>query len=238
MADSSGWITIKQMTNEILFETGHDMGMYKKFFHHIINGVRELNKFHYDNVKTTKVTCNSIGVIDFPSDYVNFVNISMNFGGLLYPLTRQDAIVRTTTLVNGAETLDSSIGEGVSLDKGANYRYSTLGAKNDYYYTIVERDNSIIVVNTPTRTFFLQYISSGIDLEDGNDTQIPQKIKEALKQYVMYKNILMDKDSDKRLIQIYKQEYNEEVSKLKFLELPTGAELLDIIYGTYSEIRR
>jgi hypothetical protein len=238
MADSSGWITIKQMTNEILFETGHDMGMYKKFMHHIINGVREINKFHYDNVKTEKVTCNSLGYINLPSDYVNFVAISMNYGGLMYPLTRQDGLVRTTTLENGAETQDSDIGEGVGLDKGSNRRYATLGAKNDYYYTIIGRDNTILVNETPTRTFFLQYISSGIDLDDGNDTQIPKKIKEALKQYVMYKNILMDKSSDKRLIPIYKQEYNEEVSKLKFLELPTGSELLDIIYGTYSEIRR
>jgi len=238
MAHTSGWITIKQMVNEILFETGMDTGYYKKCMHHVINGVREMNKFYCDGVKTEKVTCDSIGVIDMPSDYVEFVRLSFNYGGLMYSLTRRDDIVKTTTLSEGDETLDSDIGEGVALDTGKDYKYATTGGKNDYYYTIDVENDRFIVRGIPTRTLFLQYISSGIDLDDGNGTNIPVKIKEALKSYVLYKNALMDIKADKRLVPLYKQEYNEEVSKLKFLELPTGDELLDMIYGTYSEIRR
>ena len=238
MSDTSGWITIKKMTNEILFETEMDIGFYKKCMHYVINGVRELNKFHYDNIKTIKVVCNSIGVIDFPLDYISLVKLSFNYGGLMYSLTREDNIVRTTTLENGDETLDSDIGEGVALDTGKDYEYATVGGKNDYYYTLEERNTRFIVRDIPTRTLFLQYISSGIDLDDGNGTNIPVKIKEALKSYVLYKNALMDVNADKRIVPLYKQEYNEEISKLKFLELPTGDELLDMIYGTYSEIRR
>ena len=46
MANSSGWLTIKQMRQEILFETEREQGFYKKCMHHVINGVRDLNMFH------------------------------------------------------------------------------------------------------------------------------------------------------------------------------------------------
>lgn len=238
MADSSGWITIKQMTNEILYETDRDLGFYKKCMHHVINGVREMHKFHIDNVKTTKVTASSVGAIDFPSDYISFIGLYIDYGGLLWSLTRQDKIIPTTTTSLGAETLDSDIGEGKDLDTGGDYKYATSGGKNDYYYKIDEDENRILVRNIPTRTLFLQYISSGIDLDDGNDTQIPVKIKEALKMWVMYRDSVMSKNADKRLATFYENEYNKEVSKLRFLELPTADELKDILLSTYSEIRR
>jgi hypothetical protein len=240
MADTSGWITIKQMAQEILFETGRDPGFYKRCMHHVINGVREMNKFHYDNVKTTKVTANSLGIIDLPSDFIKEIRLAMNYGGLMYDLTRQDMMVRTFTDndSDGSLSLDSTIGEGVALDKGGDYQYRTLGAKNDYYYTFDYTNNRILVRNTPTRTLFLQYISSGFNETDGNGTSIPVKIKEALKSYVLYKDALMSDRGNKQLVGIYKQEYHEEVSKLHFLELPSAQELQDILYSTYSEVRR
>lgn len=238
MSDTSGWVTIKQMTQEILYETDRDRTFYKKCMHYVINAVREINKFHIDNVRTTKVTCNSIGVIDLPTDYIQFVRLSMSYGGVMCPLTRDDSIIRTTTEVNGDETQDSTIGEGVRVDTGGDYVYSTIGAKNDYYYTIDERNSRIVVANLPTRTLFLQYISSGVDLTEGNSTTIPVKIKEAIKYYVLYKDALNSDSGNKQLVGIYKQEYNEEISKLEFLELPTAEELEDILYSTYSEIRR
>lgn len=240
MADLSGWLTIKKMVKEILLETGRDEGYEKLCMHHVINGVRELNIFHYDNVKTSKVTANSLGMIDLPSDFIKEVRLSMNHGGLMFPLTRQDDIIRTTTLESGAYTVDSDIGEGVALDDGGDYRYATMGAKNDYYYTIDHRNSVIIIRSIPesTRTFFLQYISDGIDTSDGNSTLIPVKIKKALKYYVMLQDAIMNDTIDKRLVSLYERNYNGAVSELNFIELPSATELEDMIYATYSEIRR
>lgn len=238
MADSSGWITIKQMVQEILFETDRDQGFYKKCMHHVINGVRDLNMFHFDNIKTVKVTCNDIGVIDFPSDYVQYVALSINDGGKIWTLTRQDDLVRTTTESQGEEALDSTIGEGLSIDTGANQGYKTTGGKNDYYFTVDERNNRFIVRSIPTRTLFLQYISSGIDLDEGNGTTIPVKIKQALKLWVMYQDTMMSDKSNKNLLGMYYDMYKQEISKLRFFELPTADELRDMIYSTYNAIRR
>jgi hypothetical protein len=239
MAHSSGWISIKNMTKEILLETGRDMGEYKKLMHYVINGVRDLNIYHYDNVKTVKKICNDIGVINFPSDYVSFVSLAMADGGLIWTLTRRDDLIRTTTELNGDETLDSTIGEGVDIDTGTNYGYKTIGGKNDYYYTLEEENNRIIVrpVST-TRTFFLQYITSGIDLDDGNETTIPVKIKEALKYWVLYKEAMNSDSGNKNLVAMYKNEYREEVSKLRFLQLPTADELRDMVYANYERLNR
>lgn len=238
MADISGWITIKQMVQEILYETDRDEGFYKKCMHHVINGVREINQFHYDNIKTVKVTCDSNGIIDMPTDYVQFVRLSMNYGGLMYPLVCQDKMVRTFTEEDGDETIDSDIGEDKNLDTGGDYVYSTTGAKHDYYYTIDEREHRIVVGNLPTRTLFLQYISSGIDLTDGNGATIPLKIKQALKWYVLYKDALASDFGNKQAYGLYKQEYEEELNKLHMLNLPTADELLDILYETYRPLRR
>lgn len=238
MADSSGWITIKNMVKEIIFMTDRDMGFYKKCMHYVINGIRDLNMFHFDNVKTVKVTCNDIGVIDMPLDYVSFLALSINDGGTLWTLTRRNDLVPTTTEVEGEETLDSDIGEGVELDTGESHGYKTTGGKNDYYYTIDERNHTFIVRGIPTRTLFLQYISSGIDLDDGNGTSIPVKLKKPLMWHVLYMDGLLSKGGDKNLALVYKREYEDAIAELDTLDLPTASELRDMIYEGYRSIRR
>lgn len=194
--------------------------------------------FHFDNVKTTKVTCNDIGIIDFPSDYVKYVALSINDGGLMWTLTRRDDLVRTTTESGGDETLNSTIGEGVSIDTGTDLGYRTIGGKNDYYFTVDERNNRFIVRGIPNTTLFLQYISSGVDLAEGNQTLIPVKIKQALKLWVMYQDAMMNDKANKNLVVLYYDMYKQEISKLKFFDLPTADELRDMIYSTYNVIRR
>lgn len=236
MADSSGWITLKQMTQEILFETGRDQGFYKRCMHHVINGVRDLNLFHFDNVKTSKHNVTDLGVISMPTDYVSLIALSMTDGGQMWTLTRNDKLIRTTT----DDDLDTDIGEGVAIDTGANRGYKTVGAKNDYYYTIDERNDTFIIRPLPsvTKTFFLQYISSGVDLESGTATRIPQKLKESLKYHVLLSEAIMHDKGDKRLVGLYEDQYEKAVSKLDTLDLPTADELRDMIYETYQNIRR
>jgi hypothetical protein len=236
--DSSGWITIKNMVKEILLETGRDEGYYHLYMHHVINGVRELNTLYTDSIKTVKVTANSLGVINLPSDFIQEVQLSINYGGTLHPLTRRDDIISTTTLVNGEETLDQDIGEGIALNTGGDYGYKTTGGKNIYYYTLDKRKNRIIVRDIPTRTLFLQYVSSGISVDEGNSTFIPVIMKKALKFYVMFQDCLMNDNADKRLCQLYERNYYSAANELHFLGLPTASELEDMIYETYTEIRR
>jgi len=236
MADSSGWITLKQMTQEILFETGREQGFYKRCMHHVINGVRDLNLFHVDNVKTSKHNANALGVISMPTDYVNLVALSMTDGGQMFTLTRNDKLIRTTT----NDALDTDIGEGVAIDTGINRGYKTTGGKNDYYYTIDERNNTFIIRPLPaiTKTFFLQYVSSGVDLATGTSTQIPQKLKESLKYYVLLNEAIMHDKGDKRLVGMYEDQHEKALSKLDTLDLPTADELRDMIYETYTNLRR
>jgi hypothetical protein len=43
---------------------------------------------------------------------------------------------------------------------------------------------------------------------------------------------------NKSLVAMYKNEYREEVSKLRFLGLPTADELRDMIYANYERLPR
>lgn len=236
MANSSGWLTLKKMTQEILFETEREQGFYKKCMHHVINGVRDLNMFHVNNVVTAKYNADTLGMIDMPADFVNIIALSMQDGGQLWTLTRNDKLIPTTT----GSTLDTDIGEGVSIDTGVDRGYKTIGGKNEYYYTIDNVNNRFIIRPLPdtTKTFFLQYVSSGIDTTTGNAVQIPQKIKESLKFYVLLQDAIMNDKTDKRLVGLYEDQYKKAISKLRFLEMPTGDELRDMIYETYQNVRR
>jgi len=238
MADSSGWINLKQMTQEILFETGRDQSFYKRCMHHVINGVRDLNAFHFDNVVTSKHTADALGIIDMPSDFVSIIALSMTDGGQMFTLTKNDKLIRTTT--GDPETLDSDIGEGVDIDTGANMGYRTIGGKNDYYFTIDERNTRFLIRPLPAtdKTFFLQYISSGVDLTTGTSTNIPVKTKEALKYYVLLQEAVMNDYANKSFVGLYEDQYKKAVSKLRFLDLPTADELRDMVYETYENVKR
>jgi hypothetical protein len=240
MADSSGWTNLKGVVQEVLFETGRDQGLYKKYMHLAINGLRDLNMFHFNNVKTVKVTANDLGVIEYPSDWVGFVKLSLDLNGELYPLTERCNLIPTTTTEEGDEVLDSDIGEGVSPDTGQTlyYGYQTVGGKNDYYYALDDRNTRIIVRGVPTRNLFLQYTTSGVDTDDGTETNVPQKVKEVLKLYILYKDALTNDKANKNLYGMYKSEYREEVSKLHMFELPSTDELRDMVYECMGAVKR
>src|SRR6056297_1451707 len=110
MADTSGWITLKSLVEEFLFEGEFDRSLYKQFMHYAITGMRDLHQFHVDSVKTIKVTMNDLGLISLPSDYINLVRLSVDHEGKLWPLTRRDDIIPTTTEVSGDATQDGNIG--------------------------------------------------------------------------------------------------------------------------------
>lgn len=224
----NNWVTLKDLVKEIIFETDRDDGFYKKCMHFVINGLREMNKFHYNNIRTIEVTSSSVGILPLPGDYIEIVALSFAYGGLMYPLTRKEYMI----------TPENESSDPTYLDTGGNYLYSTGGGKNDYYYVIEERNNRIIVANVPTRTLYLQYISSDVGYHDSRNNYVPIKLKEALKYYVLYKEALTSDYGDKQLVQLYKREYEEEVSKIEFLSMPTAYELLDILYETYRPLRR
>lgn len=224
----NNYVSLKDLVKEIIFETDRDEGFYKKCMHHVINGLREMNKFHINNVRTVRVTCSPVGIIPLAGDYIQLVGIYVAYRDTLYPLTRRDDMI----------TPENESGDAAYLDTGGNYSYATVGAKNDYYYTVEERDNRIVVANIPTRTVYIQYISSDVGYRDSRNNHVPIRLKEALKWYVLYKDALASDYGDKKLVGLYKREYEEEVSKIRFLDLPTQNELLDILYSTYSFVRR
>lgn len=233
MADTKGLITLKNLVEELIFKQKKDRSYYKRYMQFAIDGMRDFSLFHSKAVTTKKVEMNDIGIVTVPTDYLSFIDIAMPYGGTMWSLTRRDDMIQTTTLVNGDETYDEDMGEGVELSSTGGYGMNAKGGKNDYYYTFI--DNSRIMVrNTPTRTLFLQYISSGVNLDSGSQTYIPVTAKALLHRYIMKEEILFNEKANKQLIDYYRKEYNREVAKYRALTRMNDTELKDLFYSTMS----
>lgn len=233
MADINGLITLKSLVEELIFKQKKDKSYYKRYMQFAIDGMRDFSLFQSKAITTKKLTMNNLGIITFPTDYLSFLSLSMPYGGKMWTLTRRDDMVSTTTIENGQEVYDSDMGEGVALSTGYDRGMATTGGKNDYYYTILD-NRRIMVRNTPVRTLFLEYISSGVDLEAGNQTYIPVIAKAIIQRYIMKEDVLFNDKADKRLIEIYRRDYNIEVAKYKALTRMTVDELKDLFYSTMS----
>ena len=101
-------------------------------------------------------------------------------------------------------------------------------------------NRKFIIIGLPHKKWGQQVtlVIEGNPLESSLKAQLILKLKDVLKLYVLYRDCLMNDKADKRMLQIYKTEYREELSKLRFLEIPTADEIRDMIYRNYEIMRR
>lgn len=206
-----GLIRISDIVHEALWLSGRDENYYKRFLQHALNGYRELSKFHIkDSVKTVRLMPDSMQIVDFPDDMVNWVKLSVNVGGMKETLTYRGDMVNTTTISSGQETR-STYGEGAVLGVGGNSMPG--GIENIYGYFTVDYEARRFLLYMPTVTpVYLDYVSVGIDSE--ND-YVPVIVKDCLVAYIMYKDSYFDNKSLMNDKLFKKNVYDEEVSKLR-----------------------
>jgi hypothetical protein len=197
-----------------------------------LDACREIHMFHTEKHKIVKVNVNTdTNTVDWPDDYLGLVRLAVPIGGRLWPLTREDEMVPTTTLVNGQETLDKTAGEGVLMDQGQSFGYATHGGKNKYYYTYDEDNRRFIINGVNPRNVVLAYTSSGI--EDEN-TLIPIRFKNPIHYYATWRLYLRDDSGDLKKADYFKDLYEQEIAKLKAYESPTLDEIYDALLSGYS----
>jgi hypothetical protein len=230
---TEGVVTLKQIVKSALWQAKRPPSDYRMFYELAYRGYRELRLHHVqEGVRYAKLTPNSINCVDFPEDLVEFVGIGVPVNGKLVPLTRNDDIVITTTLVGAVETQNSTSGEGVDIiDSNTTGFYAKGGINYDGYYK-VDWENRRIMLNSVTRTeVILAYVSSGTNAE--GETYVPVKYEPALIAYIVWQDSRYD---DKRIAiaQYFEQQYNKEILNLD--EGPTLQELLDTWISTYSDL--
>ena len=235
--DTSSVVTLKDLVNTILFNTGRDQSDYFHIYNYVISAIREINMLHASDFKVVKLTVNqNTFTIDWPDDYLGLVYLGIPVGGKIHTLTRKDELITTTTWVNGQETLTTEQDEGVRADFGQRSGYGATGGKNIAYYTS-DKKNRRFFINGLRLQFaevILGYKTSGVSDEN---TLIPVTYLMAIQQWVEWRIAQRADSRNLKEADYFKKEYEQEISLLKAFESPTMDELYDAYYsaciGTY-----
>jgi hypothetical protein len=142
-------------------------------------------------------------------------------------------MIPTVTLQSGAETQDSTIGEGKSLSTGEDDGFSTRGGMNDYYYRVDKKERRILVNGLPRPTVYLAYVSSGISIS-ADEVFIPVECKASIETYILWQDALFNTQINKAAIGEYKRMFREEEMLLRSLQFPTVDQIMDIFYSSYT----
>lgn len=250
MAHSPGLVTLRYCVMNTLNELGdYSMTWYNKYLQLAIDAFRTLNMKHIQSVKIVYLPVDAdMKYVTLPTDYLDYVKVAIPQNGQVWTLTKNDSLLLPRDMECGEPVLNTSRGEGVTLDstswggyyftdhfhngRWVNDLYAIGGGFNTAYFR-VDEERGVIQLNgtIPNSEIILEYISSGIDL--CGDTFVPVKALDTIKAYIHWKRLeydprvaLSDKDRKERL-------YYAEARKLDANEsVPTLSEYLDTMYAT------
>lgn|SRR5512133_352973 len=233
MAELSGIRTLKQVVDGLLFKSSEPKENYMRFYQMAIDAYRDLRLFHSTDKVWLKCVPDSLNRIDFPSDMLQFVSLSVPINGLLYTLTREDLIVPTVTGTAPNETLDATDGEGVDVNKGYYQAYWARGGVNQEGYFTVDYNNRKIILSNVDRTeVVLCYVSNGVS---STNSYVPVTAVPAIEAYIMWKDKFYQRDTLPNIDYYFKQ-YEYECDRLDVLTEPTLDEIADAIRSTYTRL--
>jgi len=188
---SAGLYTLDNIVEEFLLLSERPESDYRKGLQLAIRAYREL-RLHTvkEGTKVTKETVSSINRVDFPSDFMDFVNIGVVYGGKVWLLTPNDEFILTTTDVGALETQDEDAGEGETIPNESISGYFARGGSNTKGYYQIEWDKRrIALINVTETTVLLSYKTSGASL-DGT-TYVPIKYITALQAFMAWWDVAL-----------------------------------------------
>lgn len=229
--DTTGAITITQAVQSILNSTKKPISELHRYSQMVIEGLTELNLYVRSSPKQVKLTMTDQGWVDLPSDFIDLINIGIQYRGQLFTFTRNDKIIFSTTLDGGLEIQDELQGEGLEIDNGQVVGFGARGGKNEFYHKWVKGERRIYISGFPQQTVFLTYLSSGVSLD--GVTYIDRAVLPCLEAYVVWKDSKYDLNIPVSQKQLYEYYFHQERKKLRALNSPTADEWADAILKTY-----
>jgi hypothetical protein len=230
---SSGLMLLQDVVNEAIWIAKRPDSDYHRFYQLAIRAYQDLiTHVVAEGKKVSKMTVSDINTVDFPDDFVNFINIGVVSEGKIWLLTRNDDMITTTTEVDSEETLDADEGEGVDIPAEFLPSYYARGGGNEKgYYTIEWSKRRIKLANVTDETVLLSYLVSGSSV-NGN-TYVPVRMIPAIIAQIVYKDIAYDPNIPVFQKQDAKSEMLREENKLRDAEGPTLNEYEEALYATY-----
>lgn len=238
MAEISGLLSLDKFVRKVMFKMKKENDNYFRYLMIAQDGLRHLFMHKLGYFTHVKLTVDSdTNTIDFPTDYVHYVSLSIPDDGRMWTLTRDDSLVPTTSTDDDGEYLDDDYGEGYDLsEEYVPLGYGARGGYNDTYYTIDHKNRRFIIAGVSPSHVILTYISSGIN--DGSETYMPLYAEMPLEKFMLWQ--LSEYDSENRMITAEKKRaYESAIRQMRKLLAPTLDEIMDAIARTTNQsIRR
>jgi len=231
--DSGALRDIEGICTDFLLKYKRPQEDYILYLTHATDCLREFMTYDSREFKTEKVSVDSLGIIEMPSDMIGFREVGVAKNGEWWSFTERPDMVNTTTTTGGVEGHDDDFGEGVALRDAVTYDYNARGAVNDYYYMIDWKARRIFCDGIVSDTVVLKYVSSGINLS--GTTYVPIVLTPVVDTYLKWQesfwlpNLARERE-------LRRQDYvNARMQVRSFLNKLTAAQLKDLFWGSLTQ---
>lgn len=233
MAETSALITLEEAVSRYLFKTKKGTEDYSLYLEHAAQLLQSFSTYDSQEARSEKVAVSALGIIEMPVDLIKVKDVCVAKSGEWWSMTLRPEMVNTTTVVLGAETHDSTFGEGVALLDNRTSGYGAKGGVNEYYYSIDYKARRIFCDGIISDTVLLRYTSSGI--QASATTYMPVLLIDVLDKYLRYVECFWN-DKLMRVEQIRKDDYDKERRKVRnLLNGLSSNQWKDIFWGSFAQ---
>lgn len=205
----SGFVKLSDLVDGLLYK---DKALTKSdrnwVLEHLIDGIRHYHMHDCYAPKQVKVTPDVNQIINYPTDMVGFISLNFLENGEFRTLPELKNLNISTTIVQGQETFDSDLGEGVDYDDGLDYGLGTIGGKGETYFVRDEKKSRFLLNGLDRAELILLYVSAGIQTD--SETYIPAAAKLLLESWTRYQISMYGQGYSAADIQLRQLAYEEQ----------------------------
>lgn len=187
--NTSGYVDLKYLLSSLK----NDLGMHdfdrddETLLQWFIDGFSELNMFSGEyGVKSVWLTMDSLGRIEFPSDYISYVGVGIAYNGRFWSYGRDGRIISTMDYSCGVGVPNSEHGELVSAQTEPIASFAQEGGWNFNWFKEDRDRREFTFDNINNTEVLLIYRTTGISLE-AETTYIARICVPYLKEYCQFK---------------------------------------------------
>lgn len=209
--------SLDSIVRECLQDVNLPMHYYVRFLNFAKRGLKEFNYDFPLNIKSVELTVNSYNAIIIPTDYVDYVEVSVKYGDKILPLAEDDRINPLNNFDTSGKKIKHPVpqqtgteeivpnyggGSGNNINLHGEHKGRRFGMASEQRLTfkvVPERAEIQLDVAVEVEKVVLVYISDGHSTTDANLVN-PYAVS-ALKAYILYERAIKGKHSvtDKRI---------------------------------------
>ena len=231
--DTLNTTTIRNVVNKARSRGKIPQELDPDCFQLALDGMKDLSLFTLPYQNIQKITTDSMGRLQLPSDYLMFLGVGVPNNGQFLTFTKNKLIVQSSDKTYALESSDTTYGEGQDFPLMSTYQYGSGGGSNSTYFVIDERKKYIQLSNFTGTHATLYYVSSGVS-EHPESVEVPTIAEEALIAFILWMIVQYDLTVSPSVGQQRERLYGEACLDLKNLHSPTIDEIADAFYSTVS----